>query len=34
VLCGFVLDLQVVEADPGAVKGVSFTQGLEIVLGR
>jgi hypothetical protein len=28
------IDLQVVEADPGAVKGVSFTQGLELVLGR
>jgi Tol biopolymer transport system component len=34
LLCGVLVDLQVVEADPGAVKGVSFTQGLEIVLGR
>jgi len=32
-LLGFALDLQAVEADPGAVKGVSFTQGLELVLG-
>ena len=31
---GVAVDLQVVEADPGAVKGVSFTQGLELVLGR
>jgi len=28
------LDLQAVEADPGAVKGVSFTAGLELVVGR
>jgi Tol biopolymer transport system component len=34
LLCGVLVDLQVVEADPGAVKGVSFTEGLEIVLGR
>jgi Tol biopolymer transport system component len=34
VLCGFVLDLQAVEADPGALLGVSFTEGLELVLGR
>jgi streptogramin lyase len=32
-LVGFALDLQAVEADPGAVKGVSFTEGLELVLG-
>ncbi|HET6162505.1 MAG TPA: hypothetical protein VFG37_02485 [Planctomycetota bacterium] len=32
-LLGFALDLQAIEADPGAVKGVSFTQGLELVLG-
>jgi len=32
-LLGFALDLQTVEADPGAVKGFSFTQGLELVLG-
>ena len=30
---GFAVDLQVVEGDPGAVKGVSFTAGLELVLG-
>ena len=28
-----VLDLQALEADPGATKGVSFTAGLELVLG-
>jgi hypothetical protein len=33
-LCGFVIDLQAWESDPGAAKGVSFTQGLELVLGR
>jgi len=33
-LCGFAIDLQVIEADPGAAKGVSFTQGLELELGR
>jgi cold shock CspA family protein len=33
-LCGFTVDLQAIEADPGAVKGVSFTQGLELVLGH
>jgi len=27
------LELQAIEADPGAAKGVSFTQGLEMVLG-
>jgi len=32
-LAGFAIDLQVVEADPGALKGVSFTAGLELVLG-
>jgi streptogramin lyase len=32
-LFGFEIDLQVVEADPGAVKGVSFTQGLQLLLG-
>ena len=30
---GFELDLQAVEADPGAVEGVSFTQGLQLLLG-
>ena len=33
-LCGFVYDLQAIEADPGAARGVSFTQGLELVLGH
>jgi Tol biopolymer transport system component len=33
-LCGFTVDLQAIEADQGAVKGVSFTQGLELVLGH
>ena len=32
--CGLVVDLQALELDPGAAKGVSFTQGLELVLGR
>jgi uncharacterized repeat protein (TIGR03803 family) len=32
-LAGFVLDLQVIEADPAAAKGLSFTPGLELVLG-
>jgi hypothetical protein len=30
---GFAVDLQVVQGDPGAPKGVSFTPGLELVLG-
>jgi hypothetical protein len=33
-LSGFVMDLQSLEADPGAAKGVSFTPGLELVLGH
>jgi hypothetical protein len=33
-LCSVAADLQVLEADPGATKGVSFTPGLELVLGR
>lgn len=33
-LCGFAIDLQAIEADPGAAKGVSFTPGLELILGR
>jgi hypothetical protein len=33
-LCGFVIDLQAIESDPGAAKGVSFTPGLQLVLGR
>ena len=33
-LCGLEIDLQAMEADAGAAKGVSFTQGLELVLGH
>jgi Tol biopolymer transport system component len=33
-LCGFVIDVQVIESDPGAPRGASFTPGLELVLGR
>ena len=33
-LCGLTVDLQALEIDPGAAKGVSFTPGLELVLGR
>jgi Tol biopolymer transport system component len=33
-LCGCVILLQVLEADPGALKGVSFTRGLKLDLGR
>ena len=33
-LCQLAIDLQVLEADPGAVKGVSFTRGLELILGN
>src|SRR5262249_2426116 len=32
-LFGIAVDLQAVEFDPGAVKGVSFTEGLELILG-
>lgn len=32
-LLGVVIDLQAIEADPGAVKAVSFTPGLELVVG-
>jgi sugar lactone lactonase YvrE len=32
-LYGLELDLQSIEADPGAVKGFSFTQGLQLLLG-
>lgn len=32
-LAGITIDLQVVEADPGALKGVSFSAGLELLLG-
>ena len=33
-LCGETFELQVLEVDPGAAKGVSFTAGMELVLGR
>ncbi|MBL8843552.1 MAG: PD40 domain-containing protein [Planctomycetes bacterium] len=33
-LAGFTLDVQVLEVDPGASKGVSFTKGLELIVGR
>jgi hypothetical protein len=33
-LCGFAVDLQAIEADPGAARGVAFTAGLELILGR
>ena len=32
-LAGLTIDLQAVEADPGAAKGVSFTTGLELAVG-
>jgi hypothetical protein len=32
-LLGVTVDLQALEADPGAMKGVSFTAGLELVVG-
>jgi len=32
-LCGSTFDLQVLELDPGATNGVSFTHGLELILG-
>ncbi len=32
--CGLVVDFQALELDPGAQKGVSFTQGLELAIGR
>ena len=33
-LCGFEIDLQALESDVGAAKGVAFTQGLELDLGQ
>jgi cold shock CspA family protein len=33
-LCGLEIDLQALELDPGASKGVSFTPGLELVIGH
>jgi hypothetical protein len=32
-LCGVAVDLQAIELDAGASKGLSFTQGLELILG-
>jgi len=32
--CGFTIDLQGIEADPGAAAGVSFSQGLELTIGN
>ena len=32
-LMRFAIELQAIEVDPGAAKGVSFTQGLELVFG-
>ena len=34
VLCGIAADLQALELDPGATKGISFTPGLELVIGH
>jgi hypothetical protein len=34
LLCGTTLYLQVIEADPGALSGVSFSQGLQLDLGK
>jgi hypothetical protein len=33
-LCGLEVDLQAIEGDAGATKGVSFTPGLQLILGR
>jgi WD40 repeat protein len=33
-LCGLPVDLQAIEADSGAARGVSFTPGLELVIGH
>jgi len=33
-LCGLTIDLQALERDAGAAKGVSFTEGLELLLGH
>jgi Tol biopolymer transport system component len=33
-LCGFEIDLQALELDPGASKGISFTEGLQLLIGR
>ena len=34
VFCGVTIDVQAIESDPGAVKGASFTEGLELLLGH
>jgi hypothetical protein len=33
-VCGVEVNMQALEADPGATKGVSFTPGLKLVLGN
>jgi Tol biopolymer transport system component len=33
-LCDFAIDLQAFEFDPGAAKAISFTRGLELILGN
>lgn len=33
-LCGFNIYVQAIQVDPGAAKGVSFTPGLDLLLGR
>jgi hypothetical protein len=32
-LCGVAVDMQALEVDSGAAKGVSFTDGFELILG-
>jgi hypothetical protein len=32
-LCGLEVDVQAIESDAGAAKGVSFTAGLELIFG-
>ena len=32
--CGFEVDVQAIEADAGAAKGVSFTPGLQLLIGK
>ena len=32
-LCGFTIDMQVIQSDPGAFKGVAFTPGLALQIG-
>ncbi len=33
-LCGLRIYVQALQVDPGAAKGVSFTPGLDLLLGR